>query len=116
MSDQAWRVVLVIALAFNAATGFGYRVYRLARGGPIADVWGQAILGVLLAAVATAVGLGVSGVRWAALVYALLFGVVVMPVWVLAILLPLRPGAIDYAFTIAYWAALVAIAIAAVLA
>lgn len=113
MSGEAWRIVLVAALGFNAASGFGYRVYRLSRGGPIADVWGQAILGVVLVTLASAIGAGVVWLRWLAFVYAALFALVVMPVWILGVLLPLRPGAVDYAFTVSYWLALVAVGIAA---
>ena len=111
-----WQTVLVIALAFNAALGFGYRVYRLSKGGPMGDVVGQAILGVLLAALAVAIAAGTAWARWAALIYGLLFGVVVMPVWVLAVLLPMRPRAIDYAFTAVYWAGLGVIVVAAIAA
>ena len=113
MPEESWRNLLVAALALNAAVGFGYRVYRLAKGGPIADVWGQAILGVLLGAIAVGFGVGVTWLRWVAFGYALLFGVIVMPVWVMGVLLPLRPRALDYAFTVVYWLMLAAIAIAA---
>ena len=108
-----WKTLLVGALALNAAIGFGYRVFRLTKGGPIGDVIGQAVLGLLLAGLAVAVAGGADWARWPALVYALLFGVVVMPIWVLAVLIPLRPQAIDYAFTGTYWALLAVIAIAA---
>ena len=106
-------MVLVVALGLNAAIGFGYRVFRLTKGGPLGDVIGQAILGATLAGVAIAIALDAAGARWIALGYALLFGVIVMPVWVLAVLLPLRPGALDYAFTATYWVALAAIALSA---
>jgi hypothetical protein len=112
--QETWKIILVSSLAVNAAIGFGYRVYRLSKGGPIADVWGQAILGVLLAALAIGVAVGITWMRWLAFVYALLFGVAVMPVWVLGVLLPLRPNAVDYAFTVAYWVALVAIGVASI--
>jgi hypothetical protein len=111
-----WRVVLVAALAVNATLGFGYRVFRLTKGGPVGDVIGQAVLGVLLVSMALAIGLGVAWVRWVALVYALAFGLAVMPVWVLAVLLPLPPQLPDYAFTAAYWLALGIIAVAALAA
>ncbi len=52
--------------------------------------------------------------RWPSLGYALLFGVIVMPVWTLGVLLPSRPRAIDYTFTIVYWVALGVIAVAAI--
>ena len=116
MGEEMWQGVLVAALAFNAAIGFGYRVYRLSLGGPIADVWGQAILGVVLALMATAIGLGVEWMRWLAFAYAALFALVAMPVWVLGVLLPLRPRAVDYSFTVFYWVALIVIGVAAILA
>jgi hypothetical protein len=114
--DDFWQTVLVIALAVNAVAGFGYRVYRLTKGGPMGDVTGQAILGVLLGGLAVAVASGASWARWAALVYGLLFGLVVMPVWVLAVLLPLKPGKIDYTFTALYWVALIMVVVAAIAA
>ncbi len=113
--DDTWRAVLVVALGLNATIGFGYRVYRLSKGGPVADVWGQALLGLLLSGLALALGFGIGWVRWIALVYGLTFALVVMPVWVLAVLLPLRPRAADYAFTVTYWAALLVIVVAALL-
>ena len=114
MDPDLWRTVLVAALALNAALGLGYRIYRLSKGGPIADVWGQAVLGTVLALVAMSVGLGIDWPRWIALAYALLFAIVAMPVWVLGVLLPLPPRAIDYAFTVVYWVMLVVIAVAAI--
>ncbi|MDQ3953643.1 MAG: hypothetical protein M3279_11890 [Actinomycetota bacterium] len=113
MDSDTWRLALVAGLLVNAALGLGYRVYRLSRGGPRSDVVGQAILGVLLAGLAAALAEGAGWPRWPALVYGLLFGVVVMPVWVLAVLIPLRPRALDYAFTGVYWAVLVLIVVAA---
>ncbi len=115
MSLDTGQTVLMVALALNAVLGFGYRVYRLARGGPLADVTGQAILGLLLAGLAVAVSLEAGWARWAALAYALLFGLVAMPLWVLAVLIPLPPGRTDYAFTASYWLALIAIAISSIL-
>jgi hypothetical protein len=38
-----------------------------------------------------------------------------MPVWTLAVLLPLPPRRPDYAFTGIYWATLIAIVLAAIL-
>ena len=114
VSSEMWRNVLVAALTLNAVIGLGYRVYRLSKGGPIVDVWGQAALGVLLAAAAIGLAAGGTWLRWPALVYALIFGFVAMPVWVLGVLLPMRPRALDYAFTAVYWTALAAIAIAAI--
>ena len=113
MTSDAWRLVLVAALGINAATGFGYRVYRLSKGGPLGDVIGQAVLGVLLLGLALAVALDAAWARWPALMYALLFGVAVMPVWVLAVLIPLRPRWIDYAFTVVYWICLVLVGLSA---
>ena len=110
------RLVLVIALLVNAAIGLGYRVYRYSKGGPKADVWGQAVLAVILSIIAVAVAVGAEWMRWVALAFALLFALVVMPVWVLGVLLPMRPRAIDYTFTVAYWALLIVIGVAAVLA
>ena len=115
MKSETWETVLVGALAANAIIGLGYRVYRRAKGGPIADVWGQAILGVLLMAAAVAILLGAGWPRWIAFGYAAVFALLVMPIWVLGVLLPMRPRAIDYTFTITYWVLLVAIGIAAVL-
>lgn len=114
MESDTWRAVLVGALLVNAAAGVGYRVYRLGKGGPRSDVVGQAILGVLLAGLAAALAAGAGWPRWGALGYALLFGVVVMPVWVLAVLIPLRPAAVDYVFTAVYWLLLATVAVAAI--
>lgn len=100
------------ALALNAVLGISYRVYRFRKGGPKADVVGQAILGVLLAGMAGGLAAEISWLRWTALGYGLLFGLVVMPIWVLAVLIPLRPRAIDYAFTVVYWVALGAVVVA----
>ena len=112
---NAWQTVLVAGLGLNAGLGLGYRVYRLAKGGPMADVVGQAVLAVLLVVLAVGVAGDHSWARWGAFVYALVFGVIVMPVWTLAVLLPLPPRAPDYAFTAVYWASLVAIGVAAIL-
>jgi hypothetical protein len=113
MDSDMWHATLVVALGFNAAVGFGYRVFRLSKGGPIGDVIGQAILGILLAGLAIATVLGADWTRWLALVYALLFGVAVMPVWVLAVLIPLQPTRVDYLFTVTYWMGLGVVAVAA---
>ncbi len=115
MNSDPWQLLLVAALIANAAAGFGYRVYRFRKGGPLGDVLGQAILGLLLSGLAAAAALGAGWPRWPSLVYAGLFGLVVMPLWTLAVLIPLPPGRIDYAFTAFYWATLVVIALAAVL-
>lgn len=116
MNAETWETVVVIGLVINAVTGLGYRVYRRTKGGPIADVWGQAVLGILLVATAAGILLGADWLRWVALVYAAVFALVAMPVWVLGVLLPLRPRAVDYSFTVLYWALLIAIGIAALLA
>jgi hypothetical protein len=110
MSSDLWRVVLSAALLANAALGLAYRVYRLRRGGPPADVVGQALLALVLGLVALLVGNGVGWSRWVALAYGLLFGVVVMPVWILAVFIPLRPGRLDIAYAALYWTLLGAIA------
>lgn len=106
MTSDGWQLTLAVALGLNAAVGFGYRVYRVTKGGPMADVVGQAILGLVLVGLALATAAGAGWPRWGALIYALLFGVAVMPVWVLAVLIPLRPEKVDYAFTALYWLAL----------
>ncbi len=113
MGDDFWRQLLIVALTLNATAGFAYRTYRLMKGGPLADVIGQAILGVLLAGLAIALAAGMGWPRWPALAYGLLFGVLVMPIWVMGVLIPLRPTAVDYSFTAFYWLSLVAIVIAA---
>ena len=116
MDPDLWRAVLVTALAVNATLGFGYRLFRLTKGGPLGDVVGQAALGAILFAMAIGIAMGVGWVRWVALAYALAFGLVVMPVWVLAVLIPLPPRPPDYAFTVAYSLALAVIAVAAIAA
>lgn len=116
MNDDAWRSVLAAALSVNAVLGLAYRVFRLTKGGPRSDVVGQAILGTLLGVTAIGAAVGAAWSRWVALVYGGLFGLAVMPVWVLAVLIPLRPKAIDYAFTGAYWLNLFVIVAAALAA
>ena len=110
-----WRNVLIGTLCLNAVSGFAYRYYRLRRGGPLGDVLGQAILGLLLLVLAVSLALGGDWARWPALVYAVLFALVVMPLWTLAVLIPLPPGKVDYAFTAVYWATLFVIGLAAIL-
>lgn len=105
--------VLFAALVISAALVFGYRVYRLTKGGPVADVWGGAVLAILLLVLGVLVAADVGWARWPALAYGLLFALVVMPIWVLGVLLPLDPGATDYLFTGLYWASLVLIVVAA---
>lgn len=108
-----WRIVLSAALCINAVSGFGYRLFRLTKGGPMGDVLGQSVLGALLVALSFAVLAQAPFAVGASLFYALLFGLVVMPLWVVAVLIPLRPQRIDFAFTVVYWLALIVIAVAA---
>ena len=110
-----WRSALIAALSVNAAAGFVYRYYRYRRGGPLGDVLGQAVLGVVLILLASSVAVGGDWARWPALAYAALFAFVVMPIWTLAVLIPLPPGRLDYAFTALYWVTLLVIGVAAVL-
>ena len=77
------------------------------------DVAGQAILGVVLIVLGIATLAGAGWPRWPALVFGLLFAAVVMPIWTLAVLIPLPPGKLDYGFTVLYWVSLIAIAVAA---
>lgn len=116
MDLNTWEGVLIASLVINAALAFGYRVFRLSKGGPVADVIGQGVLAVLLIAIAASVAAEVGWARWPALVYAAFFAVVVMPIWTLAILIPMDPRTPDYAFTATYWGTLVLIGVAAVLA
>ncbi len=115
VESDLWRVVLIGGLALNAVLGFGYRVYRLSRGGPLGDVLGQGVLAVLLLGIVVALSLGAQWARWVAMTYGLLFALVVMPLWILAVLIPLGPRAPDYAFAAVYWMTLVLIVIAALL-
>lgn len=112
--SSAWELVLAVALIANALLGVGYRVYRLTKQGPVADVVGQTILGIVLIGLAAADLADQSWARWPALGYALLFAVIVMPVWTLAVLLPMRPRALDYAFAVVYWILLIVIVVSAV--
>lgn len=109
-------IVLVWSLVGVGLLGLGYRGYRLTRGGPAADVWGQAVLGLGLVLLALGAADGIAWTRWIALAFAALFALAVMPVWVMAVLIPMRPGPLDYGFTALYWAGLVTIAVAAALA
>ncbi|MEA2477385.1 MAG: hypothetical protein QOC87_1584 [Actinomycetota bacterium] len=111
---SAWQTVLIAALCINAALGLGYRLYRLTKKGPLADVVGQAFLAVVLLGLAAAIFEDQSWARWPSLAYALLFAVIVMPIWTLGVLLPMRPRAIDYGFTGLYCAMLAVIAVAAI--
>lgn len=116
MDSHVWQTTLVAALILNAVLGFVYRVYRLSRGGPMGDVIGQAALGVVLLGIAACLGLGAGWARWPALAYGLLFALLVMPIWTLAVLIPLPPQRVDWAFTGVYWSALALICIAAIAA
>lgn len=111
-----WETTLLTALVTNAAIGLGYRAFRYTKGGPIADVWGQTVLAVLLVGVAVGIAAGATGLRWLAFGYAALFAFVVMPVWVLGVLLPMRPRAIDYTFAVTYWVLLLLIGVSALVA
>ena len=110
-----WQAILFIALAANASLLVGYRFYRYTKGGPKADLLGGAVLGALLLMTAALVATDMSWARWPALAYGLLFAVVVMPIWTLAVLIPLPPGGLDYAFTGLYEATLITVVVAALL-
>jgi hypothetical protein len=111
--NETWQAVTIAALVCNALFGFGYRLYRIPKGGARADVYGQALLGALLLALAAGLAGDADWARWPALVYGLLFGVVVMPIWVLAVLIPGNPGPLDYLFTAVYWILLFVIVVGA---
>jgi hypothetical protein len=113
---EPWAGILVAALVANGVALAGYRYYRFTKGGPAPDAIGGAVLGALLVLVAALVLNDVSWSRWVALAYALFFGLIVMPIWTLAVLIPLPPGPLDYAFTVLYEATLIGIAIAALAA
>ena len=116
MTSHTWQTILAITLVLNGGLIAGYRFYRMKKGGPKADAIGGAVLGIVLLGFAILIALDAGWARWPALVYALLFGVIVMPIWVLGVLIPLRPGAPDWTFTSVYWATLFLIAAAALLA
>ena len=113
---EPWAGILVAALVTNGLSLAAYRYYRFTKGGPSADAMGGAILGALLVLLAALVLNDVSWAPWVALAYALLFGLIVMPIWTLAVLIPLPPGPLDYAFAIVYEATLIVIAISAIAA
>ena len=114
--DDPWQAVLAVTLAANALLLVGHRAYRYRKGGPKADLLGGTVLGSLLLVTAALVMNDVSWARWPALIYGSLFAVVVMPIWTLAVLIPLPPGALDYAFTGLYEGTLVAVVVASLLA
>ncbi len=105
---------LVFALSVNGLLALGYRLYRFTKGGPIADAIGGAAIAVLLGVLGAFIAAGAGWPRWPALVYALLFALVVMPIWTLSVLIPLPPRAPDYAFAGLYWVTLLAIAAGAI--
>ncbi|MDQ4028465.1 MAG: hypothetical protein M3214_10525 [Actinomycetota bacterium] len=107
---------LVGLLAINAVLLFSYRVFRLTKGGPTSDAVGGGILAAILALLAIAIELEAGWARWAALLYGVGFGVVVMPLWTLAVLIPMPPSRVDYAFTGLYWVTLIGIAVLAIAA
>jgi hypothetical protein len=112
-SAEPWQAILIAALVANGVALAVYRTYRFVKGGPKADAIGGAVLAVLLVGLAILVMSDVSAARWAALFYGIAFAVVVMPIWILAVLIPLPPGPLDYAFTALYEATLIAIVVAA---
>lgn len=113
---MSWDSILVATVVANGVLAFAYRVWRLTKGGPIYDVIGGAIVALALGAIGAGYAAGAGWMRWVALVYAALFALVVMPVWTLAVLIPMRPRAPDLTFTSIYWATLVLIAVAALAA
>lgn len=115
-NSSTWGQVLTVALAFSAASAFGYRVYRLSKGGPLPDAIGGAALALVLVAIGALWASGAEWARWPALIYALVFGLIAMPVWTLGVFIPSRPGAVDYAFITSYWASLIVIAASVFLA
>jgi hypothetical protein len=108
-----WRVVLVVALICSGLSAAGYRAYRFTRGGPRADAIGGAVLALLLVLVAAGVGADLSWARWVALVYGLVFGILVTPVWILGVYIPSRPEPLDHALTGLYLLSLVTTIVAA---
>ena len=104
---------MIVLLVLNASLGLGYRIFRLSKGGPMGDVVGQALLAALLVGTAAGVAVGWDLAPWVALTYAALFALVVMPLWTLAVLVPMRPDRVDLAFAIGYWTVLLGIFVAA---
>lgn len=107
------QTALMLALAVSAALAFGYRVYRLTKGGPLPDAIGGAVLAAMLITLGVLAGTGAGWVKWPAFGYGVAFALVVMPIWTLAVYIPARPGALDHLLVGAYWLSLVAVAIAA---
>jgi hypothetical protein len=106
-----WESFLVVSLVASAVLALGYRVYRLRKGGPAADVAGGALLGALLVADAVLVAAGHGWARWPALVYGLLFGLLATPVWVLAVYIPSRPAVPEHFVIALYYLSLIAIVV-----
>ncbi len=115
MTSHNWQTVLALALVLNGLLIAAYRFYRMKKGGPKADAIGGAVLGGMLCLIAILVWQEIGWARWPALVYAVLFAFVVMPIWTLAVLIPLPPGAPDWIFTTLYWGTLGVVGIAALL-
>lgn len=97
----------------NGLVALVHRVLRHRKGGPILDVYGGIGLCLLLLALAGGIASGVHGLRWVALFYAVLFGLLVTPVWLLAVVIPARPRPREYILVGAYWASLLVIGVAA---
>lgn len=116
MTSHTWQMILSTTLVLNGVLIACYRFLRLKKGGPKADAIGGAALGMILVILASLIALDVGWARWPAFLYAALFALIVMPIWTLAVLIPLRPGAPDWAFTGAYWTSLFVIGVAALLA
>lgn len=107
------KLVLIVSLIASGVLALAYRTYRFTKGGPRTDVSGGIALLVLLTALAVAVAADVGWARWPALAYGLLFGLVAMPVWILGVYIPLRPGALDHVMVGAYLLTLVVIVVGA---
>lgn len=106
--------ILIAALVVNGVLALAYRLLRNRRGGPIVDVYGGVGLFILLLSLAGSIGAGAEGLRWVAFGYAVLFGLVVAPIWVLAVVIPARPDKLEYTLVGSYWLTLPAIAISAI--
>ena len=109
-----WQAILGFTLIANGMLLAAYRFWRYTKGGPKPDAIGGAVLGLIAIALGTLVLFDVSWARWPALVYGSLFALVVMPIWTLAVLIPLPPGPLDYAFAGLYEASLLVIVVSAI--
>lgn len=105
---------MVVSLIVSGVLAFGYRLYRMRKGGPTPDAVGGAVLAVGLAGVAIAFASGTLWVRWIALGYALLFGLVVTPIWVLAVFIPARPRPWETLVIVAYWISVATVGVSAI--